>query len=213
MKVTQIVKKLNNTEIGKGNTHETYVLVQSDMDVSDIFDTPNEIMNFKDKVDGENVRIRLTVGREKRIVGLGDFYRKHDAKAGDELLFEKIETVNHLIQYNIFLNKANESVVLQKCKNGFELLSDDTVQFFSEHDRAMRDGRILNIALVYMDEIRKRSDSPNTTPIYDLQVGGVSVNSDYSGKEMVEVSLIQNSTVAMLNRVCAWQKYFFETED
>ena len=39
MKIVQMIKKLNNTELGKGGTHDTYVLVPNDLDISDVFDT------------------------------------------------------------------------------------------------------------------------------------------------------------------------------
>lgn len=89
MKVVQVAKKLNNTELGKGGTHDTYVLIPNDLDVSDIFDEPNKPIEFVDKYTKEKVTIRNTVGREKRLVGLGQYYRSRDLYAGDEIVFEK----------------------------------------------------------------------------------------------------------------------------
>ena len=36
MEVIQIIKKLNNTELGKKNTHESYILVNRGLDISDL---------------------------------------------------------------------------------------------------------------------------------------------------------------------------------
>lgn len=89
MKVVQVIKKLNNTELGKGGTHDSYVLVPSELDITDLFVKLNEPVTFVDKSTAEEVVIRSTYGREKRIVGLGQYYRSRDLSAGDEILFER----------------------------------------------------------------------------------------------------------------------------
>ena len=61
MKVWQLVKKLNNTELGKGGTHDTYVLIPNNLDISDIIGTINEQCDFVDKSTGQHVKIRKTV--------------------------------------------------------------------------------------------------------------------------------------------------------
>lgn len=35
VKVVQVIKKLNNTELGKGGTHDTYVLIPQNHEMSD----------------------------------------------------------------------------------------------------------------------------------------------------------------------------------
>ena len=39
--------------------------------------------------NNEAVVVRNTVGREKRIVGLGQYYRSKDLSAGDEIVYER----------------------------------------------------------------------------------------------------------------------------
>ena len=75
MKLVQFVKQLNNTELGKGGTHDTYVLIPNELDITDIFTKANEPIEFRDLDNNEAVVVRNTVGREKRIVGLGQYYR------------------------------------------------------------------------------------------------------------------------------------------
>ena len=75
MKIVQLIKKLNNTELGKGGTHDYYVLVPAELDISDIFPAPDVPVRFTDKHTFERVVARNTVSREKRIVGLGQYYR------------------------------------------------------------------------------------------------------------------------------------------
>ena len=46
MKIVQLIKKLNNTELGKGGTHDYYVLVPAELDISDIFPAPDVPVRF-----------------------------------------------------------------------------------------------------------------------------------------------------------------------
>ena len=50
MKSVQVIKKVNNTELGKGATHETYVLVPQELNVSDLFEELETKYKFIDKV-------------------------------------------------------------------------------------------------------------------------------------------------------------------
>ena len=104
MKVIQLVKQLNNTELGKGGTHDTYVLIPNELDISDIFQQINQPIEFIDAITKEKVTVRNTVGREKRIVGLGQYYRSKDLSAGDEIVFERRE--NHgKSEYYVYTKK------------------------------------------------------------------------------------------------------------
>ncbi|PJN81013.1 hypothetical protein CWE04_04255 [Thomasclavelia cocleata] len=74
MEVIQIIKKLNNTELGKKNTHESYILVNRGLDISDLFKKTNVPLQFIFKKNNKEViTIRKTEGRETRIVGLDLF--------------------------------------------------------------------------------------------------------------------------------------------
>ena len=55
LKVVQVIKKLNNTELGKGGTHDTYVLIPQNLDISDLFPIVNEQISFINKENGEIV--------------------------------------------------------------------------------------------------------------------------------------------------------------
>ena len=97
MEVVQVIKKLNNTELGKGGTHESYIQVPQELEISDIFPEANMVKNFIYKQTKDIYNIRLTDSREKRIVGLGDFYRNNDVCAGDEVVLEKHTTEKETI--------------------------------------------------------------------------------------------------------------------
>lgn len=46
MRVVQVIKKLNNTELGKSGTHEFYVQVPQNLEISDLFPETDTIQNF-----------------------------------------------------------------------------------------------------------------------------------------------------------------------
>ena len=189
VKVVQVIKKLNNTELGKGGTHDTYVLIPQNLDISDLFPIVNEQISFINKENGKIVNLRHTSGREKRIVGLGPYYNEYDES-----------------QYFISLKKRLNTIMLQKQRNGFEILTDNRT--------ALLESVTLNgvpLQLKYLCSEKKRQDSPEPTDFYDLLAGERSLLGDYSGKEFVEVEV--NNNAARLNRFCAWKKYIFEMED
>ena len=42
-KIYQYIHRPNNTELGKGNTHETYLLISKDVDLSHLFPPGQEV--------------------------------------------------------------------------------------------------------------------------------------------------------------------------
>ena len=60
VKVVQVIKKLNNTELGKGGTHDTYVLIPQNLDISDLFPIVNEQISFINKENGKIVNLLTT---------------------------------------------------------------------------------------------------------------------------------------------------------
>lgn len=206
MKIVQMIKKLNNTELGKGGTHDTYVLVPNDLDISDIFDTPGAVIDFVDKQRGNHVGLRNTVGREKRIVGLGQYYRENDLSAGDEIVFERVESGDN-IRYFITIQKYDESLVVQKSKYGFEILTPERLAYFNEI--CQNAGALVEINFVTAE--KKRNDSPEETNFYDILVNGTRLLSSCGGKEIKELYLSGRNL--RVTSFYGWKKYAYEMED
>lgn len=207
LKVVQVIKKLNNTELGKGGTHDTYILVPQNLDISDLFPVINEQISFINKENGEIVNLRHTSRREKRIVGLGPYYNKYNVCAGDEIILER-QIIRDESQYFISLKKRTNIVMLQKQKMGFEILTDDRTGLL---DSATFGEDGIPLELKYLCSEKKRQDSPELTEFYDLLAGDTSLFEDFSAKEFVEIEV--NNNIARLNRFCAWKKYKFEMRD
>lgn len=212
MKVIQILKKLNNTELGKSGTHEFYVQVPQNLDISDLFPDVDVIKDFIYKKTGKVYHIRCTIGREKRIVGLGDFYRDNDVCAGDEVVLER-HIVDEDSSYYIDLNKRQDILMIQRCKKGFELLNAERKNLITSSTQVYVDGDFKDIIIEFISSEKKRDDSPITTDIYDVKVDGFTIVKDYSGKEMVEIQASPKEDRAFVNRICAWKKYLFEMEE
>ena len=127
MRIQQFVKKLNNTELGKGNTHECYVLVSRRVPtMDDFFDNKNIRPIFKDKITNTLLpnSIHITKGGEFRINGLSEYYSKNNLCAGDEILFERQDN-NGITEFFIDLNSKQNIITFQKNSKGFEALNFD----------------------------------------------------------------------------------------
>ena len=45
--IRRFVKQLNNTELGKGSTHDTYILIPQNVSIKGIFEKPEQWILFK----------------------------------------------------------------------------------------------------------------------------------------------------------------------
>lgn len=206
MKVVQLAKQLNNTELGKGGTHDTYVLIPNELDITDIFIKANEPIEFHDIDNNEIVVVRNTVGREKRIVGLGQYYRSKDLSAGDEIVFERRAIDDH-VENVIRVIKHLDVLAIQKSKTGFEILTPDRLNMARSWANVSED----DFSIDFICSAKKRNDSPDTTDYYDISVNGKSLLDSYSGKDVGLISLEENKVKT--SSFYGWKKYVFETEE
>lgn len=205
MDIIRFEKKLNNTELGKGMTHDTYVLVPTDVDVTDIFETPGAEVPFVDINSGDTVILRNTVAREKRIVGLGEYYRSKNLFAGDEVIFEKRITAESEAFF-INVKKYDEVVVVQKYKSGFEILTPERWNLLELWHNALNDA----FSVVLKERKKKRTDSPEETNFYDICINGSSILDMYKTKEMLVLSW--DDDVVGVHNFCNWKKTSFSVE-
>ena len=206
MKIVQVLKQLNNTELGKGGTHDTYVLIPNELDITDIFTKTNEPIEFRDADNSEAVVARNTVGREKRIVGLGQYYRSRDLSAGDEIVFER-RSDNVGSKCIVRVVKHPENLVFQKAKSGFEILTPERLSMAKSWCEQSED----EFSIDFLCSAKKRNDSPDTTDFYDISVNGKSLLDYYSGKDIGLISLEKKRI--KISSFYGWKKYVFETEE
>ncbi len=206
MKIVQLVKQLNNTELGKGGTHDTYVLIPNELDITDIFTKANEPIEFRDADNMEAVVARNTIGREKRIVGLGQYYRSKDLSAGDEIVFER-RSDNEKSEYKVRVVKHLEILVFQKAKFGFEILTPKRLNMAKSWSEQSED----EFSIDFICSAKKRNDSPDTTDFYDISINGKSLLKSYFGKDIGLIFLEEKKI--KISSFYGWKKYIFETEE
>ena len=173
-KLIQYTHRPNMTELGMGNTHETYMLINTNTDLSGIF-PPSIEVKVRDAVSGKHYSLKSSDGREFRVNQMGDLYRDYNVHPGDEIVITKIENENtsdlcvNVIQY--------QRVVLLVNSNGTEIVNIDRLNSYNlgngiyqinVSDRGKQN--ILKIS--FRESRKKRSDSPNTTDFYTAQIDG-----------------------------------------
>ncbi|MDB3972039.1 hypothetical protein N9400_01230 [Candidatus Thioglobus sp.] len=212
MKVQQFIKKLNNTELGKGNTHEYYVLVPSGI-MDGFFDSSKP--SVFDCIGGSELSgIHISNGREFRINGLGDYYRNNDVNAGDEIIFQKTDD-NGIISFDVNLKTNKNLVTLQKIGDrGFEILSLGNLSSSeaglsdSYEIKAAYQGILSTIKIEFNLKEKKRKDSPEETSFYKILVNDQDVQQDFNGKGFL-VNIRETGNGKVLCKSCTWQKYEF----
>ena len=204
MKIIQLVKQLNNTELGKGGTHDTYVLIPNELEVTDIFSEPNVAIEFRDGLTGESVSVRNTVGREKRLVGLGQYYRSKDLSIGDEIVFERRIQGNNS-DYRVYTKKRSDIFVVQKSKLGFDVQTRERMSLVEEWTEKGY------LSMDFLCSGRKRNDAPEETDFYDIKIDGVSLLDEYSSKDFIVFSVVSNKL--LINKFYGWKKHTFELEE
>jgi hypothetical protein len=154
----------------------------------------------------EKVVVRNTVGREKRIVGLGQYYRTKDLSAGDEIVFER-RIIGDMSEFKVRTIKHPEVLAFQKAKPGFEILTPERLNMAKSWINQTED----DFSIEYLCSSKKRNDSPDTTDYYDISINGKSLLDSYSGKDIGLISIEENKI--KISNFYGWKKYIFDTEE
>lgn len=209
MKSIQLIKQVNNTELGKGGTHETYILIPQELDVSDLFLEIGKEYTFIDKASRKPYTIRLTSAREKRIVGMGPYYRDNDVMAGDQILLEKRIYDNGNYECYIALNRSSSTVYFQKVRNYFEILTAENIEKILNKSLVNSEEKIVKIE--YYGEVQKRRDSPVMTKVYTITVDGNTIQENYQDRDMIGIQ-VDGKAVKIIDAQ-PWKKYVIEVNE
>jgi hypothetical protein len=206
MNIQQFIKSLNNTELGKSGTNETYVLVSKNVKgIENLFDPANRkpsLINLKN--GGIVSSVHITDGGEFRINGLGDFYRANNANAGDEIIFERRDN-----QFYINLHTKTNTIVFQKNSKGFEVLNIDRLKS-SSFNNVIYNGNLGKLDINFKVSDKKRSDSPTKTDFYTLKFDNTDLLNSIKSNEYFELTTSNNKTE--LKKVLVWQFYEYKTQ-
>ena len=173
-KIIQYIHRPNLTELGLGNTHETYMLVESKTDMSDVF-PPNTETAVEDSSSGEIYMLKSAKGSEFRINQMGPIYRDHQVKPGDEIIITHYDTDGE--KRNILSVINYDRICLSAKGNGTEIVNIERLQDFLQEDNtysicAEIEGVVRNITINFLESKKKRSDSPTETDYYSVKIDG-----------------------------------------
>lgn len=175
VKITQYTHRPNSTELGLGNTHECYMLVAADIDMSGIF-PPGKSVSIYDALTRKEYVLKSSNYREFRINQMGDIYRDYNVIPGDEIVISQIEKDN--VCDLCFTVKKYHRVVLLVKKGLAEIINIDRLKAFEQGDKKYEvnvydkgKNDILNIS--FDGAKAKRADSPNMTDFYHVSIDGV----------------------------------------
>jgi hypothetical protein len=194
-KLTQYIHRPNITELGMGNTHETYMLINTDIDLSNMFPPSSEV-KVRDLQSGKYYALKSAIGREFRVNQMGELYRDYNVLPGDEIVITKIEKGG---AFDICVNvRQYNRIVLLVGSYGVEVVNIKRLEKYAIANQSYKinvtDRGIQNTLIISFKEIRrKRSDSPNYTEFYN-----VSINKQNLANGTYYLTLGDSSSLAML---------------
>lgn len=174
--VRQYLHRPNVTELGIGNTHETYMLVSKETDLSNMF-PPGVEMNVEDSVSKKVYSLKSANGREFRINQMGPIYRDYAVRPGDEILITEVEKAG--VSKLFFSVRNYRRVGLNVTKNGAELSNEEFLTEYVEggdrnysinvFDRGVSSKLIIR----FKQSMKKRNDSPTETDYFEAFLGDI----------------------------------------
>ena len=171
--ITQYTHRPNMTELGWASTHETYMLVNKEFDLFDIFPPQIEI-EVTDTKSAKKYELKSAYGREFRVNQMGEIYRDYKVCPGDEVVITKIEKDN---SYDVFLTvNTNNSVVFHVTNNGAEIANIERLKGFSKDNpfsiRVFSEEKEAELIISFKGSNKKRTDSPISTDFYNVELNG-----------------------------------------
>ena len=176
--ISQYIHRPNSTELGLGNTHETYLLVGTNFDLSSIF-SPGVDVNVIDSRSGKTYALKSTSGSEFRINQMGPIYKDYQVAPGDEIAFTAIKrgkTTHIFFTVNKF-----ERVIFYVDKKGVEINNIERLEAYSVGEREykvnyIKRGNTIEAVIKFKEAKKKRSDSPSETDFYTVSLNGTPIS-------------------------------------
>lgn len=174
IRLTQYIHRPNKTELGIGNTHECYMLVGADIDMSEIFPPSKEII-IHDAISQKEYALKSSNYREFRINQMGDIYRDYNVIPGDEIIINQMKN-NYVSDISFSVRKYNRVVLLVK-KGVAEINNIERLKSYEigneKYEVMVSDRGNQNKLLISFHESKpKRADSPTLTEYYNVNLNG-----------------------------------------
>lgn len=175
----------NSTELGQGNTHETYFRISKCFDLSTIF-PPGVAVEVYDLRTLKRYELKSSSGREFRLNQLGEIYRDYGVMPGDEIILTSIE-VNEESMVSLVVNTFNRIVFDCTDDRGVKILNGERLP---ELGSIELEEPTKTLEIQHVGKEKKRNDSPNETDFYK-----VSINGEDLPKKKYFLTLGENNTL------------------
>ncbi len=219
MKIRTFTKHLNATELGLGNTNDTYIAIPNEVDLSEMF-VHRQAITVLDRVSGDTfsppdsniMYVKTGQNGQERISGLGAYFRKVRARVGDEIIIERMDNKDGSTKY--FLDFVpRDVIVLQKAKPYVEIIRYGSLQQYRVDDNFVLNvvykGKRKLLKIAYMGKEKKKKSSPTETDFYDLQIDGNSLMGEFSYQEYIEIDFNN----MQLSKMVTYEDHIIEWED
>ena len=185
LRITQYIHCPNATELGQGNTNETYLLISQKVNLSEMFPPSIDVKVF-DYSKKKTYTLKSAMTQEFRINQMGDIYRDYGVMAGDEIIFTMISSSEG---QRVYLQvKCYNRVVFDVGNKGCEILNIGRLDEFKSDNVYVLPVRYSNdiqeAIITFIGSQKKRIDSPIETEFFDLKINE---NSLPNGKYILEL--------------------------
>ncbi len=175
-RITQYLHYLNATELGKSGTHETYLSISKDVDLSNIFPLGVDVA-VEDIKSRKIYQLKSSDGNgnEFRVNKMGELYRDYSMMPGDLIVithFDELNSKRTTISAITF-----NGVVLSVDSKGGELNNVERLSPFLSGEKqysleAVFNGNLSKLIITFVEAKKKRADSPIDTDYYEISVDG-----------------------------------------
>lgn len=174
-KIIQYIHRPNMTELGMGNTHETYLLVDSKTDMSVVFPLGENVV-VEDAKFGRTYILRSAKPSEFRINQMGPIFRDYAVMPGDEVIITHYEC-DGVIKNNLSV-KNYRRVGFSVNGNGTEIVNIERLKDYAKENNVYSldviwENNKRNLSVAFLESRKKRSDSPNNTDYYQVLLDGI----------------------------------------
>lgn len=192
MKITRYIHRPNLTELGMGNTNETYMLIGGGIDLSSVFPVGVDT-EVVDQTNNKSYFLKSKVGTEFRVNQLGQLYRDYDVRPGDELIFTCIENGTKNVFFSV--ERCNR-VVLYTSAAGSEIANIERLADFQIGDNQYSlHTNVGDLNITFQEAKKKRQDSPGETNYYSVTLNEANID-----KGTLFINIALKCTVSTLQK-------------
>lgn len=185
-RVLEYIHRPNKTEVGVDkNIHDTYLKLPLELESSDIFKKGVDDEFFNHSINDNLVfkAIKYTSGtKEYRLTKLGAVREKIELECGDDLIFRR-EIGEGVLSKPIFeVNHYKKTMFYPITKDEYAVVYPERIPGWNEENETlvnvMFNGNEINLKIKFVAWKKKRSDSPDVTPFYNISLNGRTLSKD-----------------------------------